>query len=371
MLSTIVEVRFSHALCLFLTLLATPIFAALTLKTHDISSLKTEEDDSAVTYEDVNGNVILLEDLLKQNGMNNIKLRVWVNPSDGVYGTAYALALGQRAKAAGLSVTLNFHYSDTWADPGHQAVPSAWAGLSISSLASTVQSYTEGVLNQFAAAGINVVLVGIGNEIRNGFMWPLGETPNYANIGTLLSAAAAGVKASALNHALIMIHIDDGYSWSQQQTFYNSLKSAGTFNFANFDVTGVSYYPFYSTDSTLANFQTTVTNLVNTYGKKVVVVETDWPEACSDTSAFPSSLLSIPFSTSGQVTWVKDVANILDALPNGAGYGLMYWEPGWIDNAGLGSPCSDDTLFTGDWTNWPTDVRARARSSVNMLSQIS
>ncbi len=63
------------------------------------------------------------------------------------------------------------------------------------------------------------------------------------------------------------------------------------------------------------------------------MVETDWPEACSDTSVFPSSLLSIPFSTSGQVTWVKDVANILDALPNGAGYGLMYWEPGWIDNA--------------------------------------
>lgn len=104
-----------------------------------------------------------------------------MNPSDGVYNLDYALKLGARAKAAGLSVTLNLHYSDTWADPGHQTTPAAWAGQNLATLANTVKTYTTSVLNAFASAGINVPLVGIGNEIRAGMLWPLGATVSHDN----------------------------------------------------------------------------------------------------------------------------------------------------------------------------------------------
>lgn len=108
-------------------------------------------------------------------------------------------------------------------------------------------------------------------------------------------------------------------------------------------------------------------------------METDWPVKCTSTSNIPSSLRSIPFSTAGQVTWMKSVATIVNAIPNGLGAGIMYWEPGWIDNAvrtpayygcdsranllkSLGSSCEDSTLFDGDWSGYPTTVIAKARA---------
>lgn len=354
----------------FLTTQVLGALGALTWKTFDISSLLVEEAAN-VKYQDVNGNTKNLEVILKENGMNNVKIRIWVNPSDGIYNLDYAVKLGLRAKAAGLSVTLNLHYSDTWADPGHQTTPAAWSSYTITQLAAAVKSYTTNVLNTFASNGINVNLISIGNEIRAGLLWPLGSYTNFANIGTLLTAGAQGVRASSLSSALIMIHLDEGYSWDTQKWFYDSLAASGTFSMSSFDVQGVSYYPFWSTSSTIANFQTAVNNMANTYKKKIIVMETDWPVACSTTTNFPPSLLSAyPFSAAGQVSWVKAIATVVNAIPNSLGVGVMYWEPGWIDNASLGSSCSDNVLFDGDWSGYPSNVIAKARSSVNMMAQI-
>lgn len=103
----------------------------------------------------------------------------WVNPSDGVYGLDYGVELGKRAAAAGLSVVLNLHYSDTWADPGHQTKPAAWSSLSFDALVAEVKSYTTSVVNAFYSAGVTVTLVGIGNEIRAGMLWPDGEVNSW------------------------------------------------------------------------------------------------------------------------------------------------------------------------------------------------
>lgn len=118
-----------------------------------------------------------------------------------------------------------------------------------------------------------------------------------------------------------------------QKWWYDSLASSG-FDMSTLDVQGLSYYPYWNKeDSTLSNFNDTVTNMANTYGKKVVVVETDWPTSCPDASSvMPPSLSSaIPFSAAGQVQWMKNVADILESLK--VDTGLMYWEPAWVDNA--------------------------------------
>jgi arabinogalactan endo-1,4-beta-galactosidase len=101
------------------------------------------------------------------------------------------------------------------------------------------------------------------------------------------------------------------------------------------DVQGISYYPFWDQkDSTIENFRTNMNNMAKKYGKPIVVAETDWPTKCSKASEnIPVSLRSIPFTAAGQVEWVKKVADVVKAVPGGLGQGVMYWEPGWIDNA--------------------------------------
>lgn len=106
---------------------------------------------------------------------------------------------------------------------------------------------------------------------------------------------------------------------------------------------GVSYYPFYSSSAHLSSLQSSLQQLSKTFGKQLVVAETNWPVSCpSPADAFPSDTNSIPKSTSGQSTWIHDVANVVKGV--GGGVGVFYWEPAWIGNANLGSSCADNLL---------------------------
>lgn len=270
---------------------------------------------------------------------------MWVNPSDGIYNLDYNIALAKRAGNAGLSVYLDLHLSDTWADPSHQATPAGWP-TDIGNLAWEVYNYTLAVSNAFAAASLAPVIISIGNEIRAGLLWPLGTTSSYYNIATLLHSAAWGIKDSNLaTQPKIMIHLDNGWSWAQQQYFYTTVLAQGPLLLTDFDMMGVSYYPFYSASATLASLKTSLANMASTWGKQIVVAETDWPVSCpSPAYAFPSDLTSIPFSAAGQTTFIKDVAAVVAATSGGAG--LFYWEPAWINNAGLGSSCASNLMVS-------------------------
>lgn len=145
----------------------------------------------------------------------------------------------------------------------------------------------------------------------------------------------------------ILIHLDNGWSWDQQKYFYDTVLAAGTLVSSDFDYIGVSYYPFYNSAATLASLKTSLTNLKSNYGKDVVVVETDWPYSCpSPAYAFPSDLSSIPFSVAGQQSFLTKLAAVVSAV---GGLGIYYWEPAWVDNAGLGSSCADNLFFS--WSN--------------------
>ncbi|KAI0854452.1 glycoside hydrolase family 53 protein [Daldinia vernicosa] len=337
----------------------TSVQAALKYKGADWSSVIIEEK-AGISYTTTSGSTEPLEKILKESGVNTVRQRVWVNPSDGNYNLDYNLKLAQRAKTAGLDVYVDFHYSDTWADPGHQAIPSGWP-TSVDDLAWKLYNYTLDVSNQFAAAGISPTIISIGNEIRSGLLFPTGSTNNFYNVAQLLHSAAWGVKDSNLSpKPRIMIHLDNGWDWNTQKNWYESALKAGPLVTSDFDMMGVSYYPFYNSAATLSNLKTSLTNMANTWGKEIVVAETNWPTSCkSPAYSFPSDLQSIPFSADGQTTFMKKVAEVVAGVKNGNG--IFYWEPAWTDNAGLGSSCESNTMFS-----WP----GKELSSLDVFSSI-
>ncbi|KAI8941081.1 hypothetical protein NX059_002321 [Plenodomus lindquistii] len=327
-----------------LLLFATSALAALPYKGVDWSSLLIEEK-AGKTYKNSAGTTQPLETILKASGVNTVRQRIWVNPSDGNYNLDYNIKLAKRAKAAGLGIYLDFHYSDNWADPGKQIVPAAWKSLNREALIKQVYDYTKNVLDTFQKNGIALKIVSIGNEITPGLLWPIGQlsgTDGPKNVAALLKSASKAVKESTLSSKpKIMIHLDNGWNWDTQQWWYDLvLGSGGGLSSSDYDIQGVSYYPFYNSAATLASLSNSLNKMAAKYGKEVQVVETNWPSACPNPSyAFPSDTSSIPISAYGQTLWMKEVAKRVAAVPSGKGTGLFYWEPAWIDNAGLGSSC--------------------------------
>ena len=142
-----------------------------------------------------------------------------------------------------------------------------------------------------------------------------------------------------------MIHLDNGWDWGTQKYWYTTVLAEGPLLTTDFDIMGVSYYPFYNSEATLASLKSSLTDMASTWGREIIVAETDWPVSCPDPAyAFPSDTTSIPFSAAGQTTWVEDVAAIVAGVSGGSG--LFYWEPAWINNADLGSSCADNLMFS-------------------------
>ncbi|KAJ5947094.1 arabinogalactan endo-1-4-beta-galactosidase A [Penicillium verhagenii] len=335
------------SLALLATQLLVPaVFAKLSLRGADISSLLVEEE-AGYTYKNAAGTTEKLEVIAAGVGINSIRQRIWVDPTDGTYDLAYNIELATRVQAAGMGTYLDLHLSDTWASPSEQTVPTGWSTTDIDTLTWQLYNYTLLVCNTFAENDLTVDIISIGNEIRAGLLWPLGETPNYDNIASLLHSGAWGVKDSNLaTTPKIMIHLDNGWDWAEQEYFYNEVLASTTdLVSTDFDYMGISYYPFYSSSATLTALETSMKDMYAAYGKDIVIVETNWPVSCPDPEyAFPSGLTSIPFSVAGQETFLTELATVVEAVTGGLG--IYYWEPAWINNADLGSSCANNLLVS-------------------------
>ncbi|KAK9481085.1 glycosyl hydrolase family 53 protein [Lipomyces japonicus] len=319
--------------------------AKLLYKGVDASSLLISES-SGTSFKDVHGNLKPVEQILSESGINTSRQRIWVNPDGGSYNLDYNLVLAQRMRKAGLDIYLDFHYSDYWADPSKQATPGGWSTDNITVLEGQLYNYTKNVCDTFYEYGISLKFISIGNEIRHGLLWPLATSSSFDNVASLLHVASKAIRDSKQgSKPQIMIHIDNGWNWEQQSFFYDSILAQGSLTSKDFDVIGVSYYPFYGSDATLSDLNTTLRNLHATYKKPVLVVETDWPYNCPDPAyQLPSDLSDIPFSESGQIQFLKRLASVIDsAVPKS---GLFYWEPTWVQNAALGSSCWDNLLVS-------------------------
>ncbi|KZV94783.1 endogalactanase [Exidia glandulosa HHB12029] len=285
--------------------------------------------------------------------MNAARIRVW---TAGQYNTQFALNLAKRIKAQGMTLMVDLHYSDTWADPGHQSIPSGW-GSTLDQLNTAIYNYTLNVVKQFNAQGTPIDILQIGNEINGGLLWPVGQTSSgWSAPSQLLHSARNGAKDGGFT-GKVMIHLADGWNSSGQSGWYKNIQIQGAFSLSDFDIMGVSFYPFYGTSATLANLQSSLNNLANTFGKPIIVAETDWPA----TNSCGSTTLSASYAKSpdGQTQWLQAIVNVLKAVPKGLGQGFLYWEPGWIGNANLGSGCADNLLVDGT---------GKARSSISMFN---
>lgn len=250
--------------------------------------------------------------LLKNLNVNAVRLRVWVNPAGGWCNAADVLYKAQRAAAQGQRIMIDFHYSDTWADPGQQTLPAAWAKNTLAQLNTNVYSHTYGVLNYLKTNGINVTWVQVGNEINSGMLWPLGSTSNFSQLAGLINNGYSATKAVFPN-AKVILHLANGYDNAVFKWFFDGVKAAG----ANWDVIGMSHYPpvasWQSYDNQLA---ANMTNMVSRYNKPVVISEVgmDWTQAATTKSM------------------LADVIAKNKALGS-YGIGVFYWEPeaypGW------------------------------------------
>ena len=246
--------------------------------------------------------------ILKSKGMNSIRIRVWVNPSGGWNNQADVIVKAKRAKAAGMRIMIDFHYSDTWADPGNQAKPAAWSSHNISQLYTDVWNHTVTVLNALKSAGITPEWVQVGNETNNGMLWNEGKASvNMKNFAGLITSGYNGVK-SVFPNAKVIVHVANGYDNTLFRWIFDGLKNNG----ASYDVIGMSLYPETNNWQTLNNqCLTNMNDMVARYGKKVMVCEV----GMSVTAAATCKL------------FVTDILNKTSSVTGGNGLGVFYWEP--------------------------------------------
>ncbi|KAF4552526.1 putative glycosyl hydrolase family 53 protein 4 [Elsinoe fawcettii] len=334
-------------------------------KGFDLSSAGYMEQEQHVTWYNYNGQKQTIESILGANGMNTVRLRLWTGKA---YGIDYVLPLAQRFSKQGYKIFLDFHLSDTWADPTHQSTPSGWSTSSMSSLSTSVRNHISSTLKAFHAGGVDPSMISIGNEIRPGLLFPLGKVNNndFTGAATLWAAARAGVNdavSSGTKKPQVMIHLDNGWDEGTMTWWFKSFFATGKVKASDVDVLGFSFYPFFGAGATMVNLQKSLNTLANTYKKPLYVVETDWPTKCPNGKVLSERY---PWGTAGQVQWVQATVKTLQAVPNGLGAGLFYWEPGFVNNTSLGSGCDEATLFWADWSTWP-NTKATAMSSVNIF----
>jgi arabinogalactan endo-1,4-beta-galactosidase len=325
---------------------AGPVF----LKGADVSILQAVEDGGAVFKEDGKAKDAL--QIFKDHDFNYIRLRLFHNP-DGLLGQVndlpYTLKLARRCKDMGFKFLLDFHYSDKWADPGHQHTPEAWKDLSHEELTSTVFEYTRDVIGACRVAGCYPDMVQIGNEITPGMMWPDGklwdspgtEAERWTRLGDLVKAGLRGVAVASEGHGPIttMIQVDCGGDKGRSQWFFDNLKEQG----AQFDVIGLSYYPFWH--GTFDDLRVNMKNLIERYDKDVIVVETAYYVGKKSQE---EDKLPFPTTAEGQKDFLDALIRVTREASAGRRTGVMYWEPAWAYATGWARP------------DWSDDVEARA-----------
>ncbi len=287
----------------------------------DISFLP-EIEESGIQFYDQNGVASSMVDIIKKYGVNTIRLRLWHTPENGHSGLREVSDFTKILKAKGFKIFITIHYSDTWADPGNQTKPSAWENLSLSVLGDSVYNYTKQVVEI-----LNPDIIEIGNEISNGFLWPEGKISNESNFIMLLKKGIAGARAATIDKRKILIHSAklDVSNW-----FYSILQT----NNVDYDIIGVSYYPFW----TKIKPQQAVDELMalsNTFGKDAMFAEIsypftlNWNDFTNNVIGLEEQLLTgYPATPAGQKLILTELRQAIDKTNKGIGF--CYWAPEWV-----------------------------------------
>ena len=355
------------------------------IKGVDISTL-TEMEEFGQKYYDDEGNERDLFEILQEHGVNYIRVRLWNDPYDvswskdlsstgqiieGAIGAGTcdlnnAISLSQRAKAHGMKVLLDFHYSDFWADPGKQYKPDAWQGLSNKELKKAVYDFTYSTLETMNRQGALPDMVQIGNEINSGLIWPEGRGITSQGAFELLGEGTTATRAISVEtgqNIQIMIHLAEGGDRHAFMEAFDSLTLKGL----DYDIIGASYYPYWH--GTIKELELNLRMLEERYGKKVLVAEMAYGYGFDDSDSsgniFNSDMVAIggyEASVQGQGAYIRDVMATVASIRDEKGLGVFYWEPAWLTPEGAG-------WISGEGNAWENqclfDVEGHALDSLD------
>lgn len=280
----------------------------------DISWLPQMEASGYIFYND-NGEPEDCFKILKDHGINSVRLRTWVNPSDnpqsGHCSKEETVAMAKRAKEWGMKVMINFHYSDSWADPGKQNKPKDWEGLNFEELKQALYDYTYDVINDLKKEGISPDWVQLGNEIPSGMIHPEGHTDNWPQLVELLNKGYDAVKAVSPSSKIIL-HVDQGNNNERFRWWFDNAEEHG----AKYDIIGMSFYPWWLDGKpdyrdVIDDLGANLIDMANRYNKEVMVVEVGGEDV----------------QPNNTYNMLKAVIQKVREVPNNNGLGVFYWEP--------------------------------------------
>lgn len=318
----------------------------------DISMLPKYEEARAKYFSHEGEGISDVLTFFKDQGMNAMRVRLFVDPkkqttdNDGKWTTDenvcqdldWVKALGKRIKDKGLKFMLDFHYSDTWADPGKQWTPAAWASLDDNALAQKLYSYTKDALGQLKAAGAEPDMIQTGNEISYGMMqgqpggtlkqcWPSSPDDNWTRFTNLLKQATKACREEC-PEAKIIIHVErtsvsqqnDNKNYAALSNFYKKMKEANI----DYDIIGLSYYPYFH--GAISELEGAIDLLEKDYAdKSIMVVEFGYPYAWAVGGSTYDYTSKYPYSDAGQKAVTADVVTMLGKHKNVNG--LFWWWP--------------------------------------------
>ena len=317
-------------------------------------SYVNEMEDCGAQYKNQDGE---LEDpflIFENAGTNLIRVRLWHNPTWTNYSNISDVKKTiLRAKNSGMSVLLDFHFSDTWADPDSQLIPNEWSSLinDTEALGDVVYNYTYNILSELIAENLKPDIVQLGNEINAMILqdeileWPI----NWERNSSLINKAISAVR-DVSEDIEVMLHIaqpENGLWWFEQ-AFQNGIE--------DFDWIGLSYYPVWSSYG-LENLEEPLSILIQTYDKRLMIVETAYPfslinqDSANNILGASSVIENYPPTQEGQLNYLNSLKNI---LKNVGAEGLVYWEPAWVSTScstqwGVGSHWENAALFDANY----------------------
>jgi arabinogalactan endo-1,4-beta-galactosidase len=313
-------------------------------------SYVNEMEDCGATYKDANGVTKDPFTIFQEAGTNLVRVRLWHNPTWTNYSNFQDVKETiQRAKAKGMDVLLDFHYSDTWADPSTQEIPAAWINEidNTEALGNLLYEYTYDTLETLSNDNLLPEIVQVGNEIngmilqQGELVWPIDWTRNSHLINKGIEAVR-DISIAKNKDIEIMLHIaqpENGLWWFEQAT------NAGV---TDYDWIGLSYYPIWS-DYNLSNVGSALSTLINTYNKRLMIVETAYPftmenaDSANNILGNDALVSSYPASQEGQLGYLNQLQSIVE---NAGGEGIVYWEPAWVSTS-----CSTQWAQGSHWDN--------------------
>lgn len=285
----------------------------------DISWLSQQESWNTVYRNRAGQKADLMDILMDEQGMNALRFRVWVNPSGGWSGKQDVIGLCRRAHAKGYDIMIDFHYSDTWADPGSQTIPAQWEGHSVDQLAQDIYDHTYDILSSLKKIGIIPKWVQIGNETKRGMLYDVGKTSStqgHVNFAKFVNSGYKAIK-DVDESIQAIVHLPDGHDNGLYRNMFDNLKKNG----AKWDIIGMSAYPRWSHLEPAEEIRQVIANvkdMKSRYGTPVMIVETGH----YNNRPIESNHFLVDF---------------FDALIKNGVLGAFYWEPEAMSGYELGA----------------------------------